>query len=233
MFNYDMAHEKFQQIKDDPFFADYIQKIKTFYEEQKELPYPQMSYTVFNIYAETGSRAEAESIYFLRRKRLNATVILYLLEGKQEYIAEICDMIWAICGEPTWVLPAHVGYCHDSLRHGVDLCAAETAETLAEIYGLLGEHLPQRIRELIKAEIEGRVFNVYENNESLWETWKNNWQSVCAGCVGIAYMYIAPQRLEKALPKILRSMELYLSGLGDDGCCSEGVNYWLETFYIH
>ena len=45
------------------------------------------------------------------------------------------------------------------------------------------------------------------------------------------YLHLATdEEIEKQLPRMMKVIDLYLSGFGDDGCCSEGVGYWAYGF---
>lgn len=72
-----------------------------------------------------------------------------------------------------------------------------------------------------------------ENSVSWWESLKSNWAAVCAGGVGMTYMYLAPKRFANVKDRVMKCMDNYLSGIGDDGCCSEGIDYWYYGFYFY
>ena len=67
---------------------------------------------------------------------------------------------------------------------------------------------------------------MYLSNTYSWETVSMNWASVCAGCVGGAFLYCAPERFPLVHDRILATMECFLKGFGDDGICLEGIHYW-------
>lgn len=220
-------------VKSSEYFSRYIKDIKAGYEETKGKDVPELSYSTFKLFWETGDRSEYEKRYFQPRYRLNRALILYLLYEEDEYMDEICNMIWQICSEVSWALPAHFHFdnCIPENYYGyIDLFAAETALYLAETYYLIGDKLPERVAELLKSQVMKRTVESYMNNSFWWETLDCNWSAVCAGSVGMVYMYLAPERFDQVKDRILGSIECFLKGYGDDGCCREGISYWRYGF---
>lgn len=236
---FDNISEKLAVVKSHPVFSEYISEIKKFFEEEKDKPVPPLDYKTFIKFFENGDRLQYEGPYFYRRKRITAAVLLYLLYEKEEYMDEICNMIWIICSEITWVLPAHIhlggeGSSADYAKK-IDLFSAETGRALSEIYYILGDKLPVRIRDIIKHMVNERIFKAFEEKNHVFETKTNNWAAVCGGSVGMAYMYLAPERFNLVKARLLDAMNCFVSSYGDDGCCTEGVGYWYYGFgyYIY
>jgi len=63
----------------------------------------------------------------------------------------------------------------------------------------------------------------------------NNWTAVCAGCVGMTYIYMQPERFPYVQDRILASLQSFIDLYGDDGACTEGLSYWDYGFgyYIY
>lgn len=224
---FDNLPQKLEQIRTHEFYKPYIRFLKEGFEAYSKEEIPLLTYQDFMYFYESGSRAEYEEKYFKRRDRLNRAFLLYLIYGEDEYMAEICNSIWAICTEISWCLPAHLDiFPISEHRTWIDLFAAETAFGLAEIYHLIGDKLPERISGLILHELNERCFNAFEKQSFWWEEHYSNWVSVCAGSVGMAYMYAAPERFDGVKDRILGLMSRFLDGYGDDGCCPEGISYW-------
>ncbi|MDR9852094.1 heparinase II/III family protein [Paenibacillus sp. VCA1] len=191
---------------------------------------PELTYALFDLYAKTGSRLEYERAYFERRRRLN-TFALLSLRSPETYVAPLLDILWAICDEYTWCIPAHLP---DRLADNeIDLFAAETGFALSEIFVLLRQQLPQLVQDRIRREVEGRVLTPFlEHGPYAWETAIHNWSAVCAGSVGAAALLLEEdaRRLADILARTEQSMEHYLSGFGEDGACLEGIGYWKYGF---
>lgn len=181
-----------------------------------------------------GDRTEHSDIYFGIRKRLFDATIGALLSDDVP-ISAVEDLIWAICDEHVWALPAHIPELsspdpeipHDEV---VDLFAAETAFALTEIAALLGDRLHPLVTARIRREVERRVLTPFRERTWWWESIETNWSSVCAGSVGIAAMYLETDGLDGILDRCTAAMDALLAGYGDDGICVEGLNYWNYGF---
>lgn len=200
------------------------------------LDIPELAYSLFTAFARTGSRLEYERVYFERRRRLNTYALLVLLEPENPgYLRGLEDILWSICGEYTWCLPAHLppDFAVTEIGRFIDLFSAETGFTLSEISLLLGGRLPPLLRSRISAEVERRIFRPFlEDGPYHWETVTHNWSAVCAGSIGAAAMLALddPAQLSRILHKTERSMHFYLEGFGEDGACAEGLGYWNYGF---
>ncbi|WP_052339349.1 hypothetical protein [Gorillibacterium massiliense] len=200
-------------------------------------PLPPITYSLFQLFEETGARDQYELAYFSRRGRLAAYTIRCLLAEAADPAAfrPLEEAIWDMCGEYTWCLPAHLSPNNGlAAAEQVDLFAAETAHSLAEVLYLLEDRLSPRIKQLIRREIERRVFRpIFTLSHSFgWETATHNWSAVCAGSVGMAAILLVDdrQQLTSMLDRLLPALDCFLSGYGDDGGCAEGVGYWEYGF---
>lgn len=200
------------------------------------LDIPELKYSLFTAFARTGSRLEYERVYFERRRRLNTYAVLALLEPKDPgYLRGLEDILWSICGEYTWCVPAHLppDFAVTEIGRFIDLFSSETGFTLSEISLLLGGRLSPLLRSRISAEVERRIFRPFlEDGPYYWETATHNWSAVCAGSVGAAAMLALddPAQLSRILHKTERCMHFYLEGFGEDGACAEGLGYWNYGF---
>ncbi len=234
--------EKTEQHKK---LAPLWKQIRELGEDYVQKPLELLLYSEFILFGKTGDRSVYQEKYFDRRTRLNVFAMLYLLEGKLEWRSHLEDTIWAICEEYTWVLPAHVGLYHPDYplhiwdqpkppRDTVDLFAAETAFSLAEITNLLGEELSPWVVHRVQEEIDQRIFQVFFHDPAPqnWEMKTNNWPSVCASSIGSAALYLVrdSERLSGMLWRVFESLKNHLSGFDEQGATAEGVNYWQFGF---
>lgn len=197
---------------------------------------PHLTYSLFSQFAKTGSRLEYERAYFERRRRLNTYALLSLLEPEdEEHRTELLEAVWEICSEVTWCLPAHVSP-ERPLAETIDLFAAETGFTLAEMSVVLGDRLPELLQVHIAELVYMRLLKPFvENGPYQWEEAEHNWSAVCAGSIGSAALLLLDedregQLLLRILEKTQHSMTCYLKGFGDDGACLEGLGYWNYGF---
>ncbi|WP_138755758.1 heparinase II/III family protein [Paenibacillus sinopodophylli] len=209
-----------------------IEEVRSDAERYLQTPDPALTFTLFRVYGDTGERLAYEQVYFERRKRLNAFVIMALQEPENEaYDAAACNTIWSICNEFTWCLPAH--FNEDAERPDIDLFAAETGFALSEVMLMLGDRLPLLLRKRVEEEVERRLFRPFlELGPYGWETADHNWSAVCAGSLGAAALHLMEdtERLSELLERVLSSLDCYLSGFGEDGACAEGYLYWQYGF---
>lgn len=204
-------------------------------------PVQPLSFHLFHTYEKQGTRLEYERPYFDRRRRLLGLSLATLIDGTDEYLPALEDLIWEICSEYTWSVPAHIPFGLEAARtarrsvpHTVDLFAAETAHGLAEVLFLLEDKLNPWIVCRIRSEIEERTMKpMFDMPVPFhWEYQTHNWASVCAGAVGMAALLTVEdkERLAGMVDRVLRAMECYLEGFGEDGGCAEGIGYWTYGF---
>lgn len=217
---------------------DYSKAIHYFenrvYNDFPEVP----SYELFNLFWENGNRSVYEKLYFERRKQL--TYLGILVKNQPEnalYKNKLEKLIYSICNEFTWCLPAHLDkqreFDPQFKQYTLDLFACETAFTLAELSFLLKGLLPEDLELLIEHSIQVRILSPFLNKNWNFENLENNWSAVCTGSIGIAALYLLEEddsNLEEILTRVNATMDVFLKGFGDDGACLEGLNYWQYGF---
>ncbi len=198
-------------------------------------PVEDLPFHLFRLYFTTGDRLQYETLYFSKRGRLATFALAVLLYHRTEDIEALEDTIWSVCNEFTWMLPAHIPDQDDRYDTGfIDLFSAETGFALAEIDSLLGDVLDQKIHARILSCLEERIFQPYLTRSFWWESAEMNWAAVCAGSVGAAFLYTAPERFPLVKARIADTMQCFLSGFGSDGACLEGIGYWNYGYgYFH
>lgn len=221
--------------------------LKKYYEQIKESgnrfihkEMPPLTYQLFSQYFQSGNRLSYEHIYFLRREYLLTFSLLSLIEEEWRDLKKLEDVIWDICDEYTWALPAHIGESewNEDARFVLDLFACETAAALAEIITLLGDQLSKTVRNRARQEVFNRVINPFLNRQKpySWENYQNNWCAVCGGSIGIASLYLIKdqRKLHNILTHLTPVFERYLQSFEEDGVCLEGLSYWTYgmSYYI-
>ena len=78
-------------------------------------PIPDLPASLFMEFVRIGDRKHYEKPYFQRRQMLEALVLAEGYEYRGRFIDRIIDYLWAIMGEYTWSLPAHVNSGGDPL----------------------------------------------------------------------------------------------------------------------
>ena len=231
LFGEALKKDNISRILSAPEFRKALAELDGDIKKYKNTPIPALTFSLFKLYFTTGNRVLYENIYFERRGRLTAFTMAALLYERDEDIAALEDIIWDICDEYSWALPAHIsdqGKVYDN--YSIDLFAAETGFALAEVYYLLEKALDEKVTQRILTELERRIFTPYTSRSFWWENCDNNWAAVCAGSVGAAYIYAAPDRFDSVRERIIGTLSCFLSGFGDDGACLEGIGYWNYGF---
>jgi len=67
---------------------------------------PTTTYTLYRQFEHTGFRRGYERLFFLKRAMLTRAVVEFIL-GDGSLRDTIQDLLWNICEETSWVLPAH------------------------------------------------------------------------------------------------------------------------------
>ncbi|MBQ8409794.1 MAG: heparinase II/III family protein [Clostridia bacterium] len=195
---------------------------------------PALRYSDYKQYWITGDRKAYERNYFSRRRALECSAILSLVYPEDEqYLTYLNDVIFAVCNEYSWCLPAHQGKLEPINETMLDLFACETGFALSETYHLLGDRLDPLIRNRIRAEIDRRIVTPFTavDNYGGWENGTANWTAVCMGSIACTMMLMRPELVDESLlTRFNASMNRYLSGFLDDGICLEGCGYWYYGF---
>jgi hypothetical protein len=93
---------------------------------------------------------------------------------------------------------------------------------VAEILYFVGDKLPELVRNRAKYEVRYRVLESYKNNDFAWKRVENNWSAVCIGATLCAFLYSCEkEEIDPLIPQMLETIECYLRGFDDDGCCKE------------
>ncbi len=184
---------------------------------------PVLTDSLYRSFAETGEREPYLKPHDARRKKLSIATLLFIL-GQPGLKTVIESYLLAICEERTWVVPPHEGRL-------IDLYAADTALTLADVLATAGEHLDTRIVQRVEQEIEKRIFEPYLNRtlEHKWYKNSDNWNAVCNSQIAATFLFLEKNQARKvrAIKTALDSLSVYINtAFNKDGSTSEGINYW-------
>ncbi len=227
---FDYSYENLNRISKTEKGKQFIEKAKKQYQELYEgKPIYALEYSQFKRFYIDGDRSSFQSQYFDRRKRLMLLQILSVSDDS--YLEDLENILSAICDEFMWILPAHAFEDGVVAKHDfVDLYSAETAFYLSETVYVLGDKLTADIRNKIRLSVKMKVIDVFENGKSYFEETHSNWAAVCSCGVGLAYLYLFPERFAAVKDRLFSCMEHYLLGISEDGYCEEGMNYWQYGF---
>lgn len=225
--------ETFAATRRAPHLQGFLAELRAEAERARTTVPEELPFGMFRRFADDGDRLEFERRYFDRRRRLAGLVLSTLVDETDAYLAALHDLLWEVCNEYTWAVPAHLGREARPPEETIDLFAAETAHALAETLLLLGARLEPRVAARVRIELERRIFKPLDDPTPYrWESLPTNWAAVCAGGVGMAALALElnPARLSALLTRLLRATAVFLEGYGEDGGCPEGVGYWVYGF---
>ena len=196
-------------------------------------------------FTRNGDRSRYQATHRARWGRFSLLVMAECLEDDGRFIPGIAQAVESLCGDPSWLLPAHDRRAQ--VFHGAapyaDLAVAMNGCQMAMAEWLLGERLPPETRELMRENVRRRLLDPvlqtiggtappHVKSGHWWIGCDHNWNSVCtAGFIG-ALLTQEPSRETRAMAVdwAVKNMEVFLSGFGEDGYCSEGIGYWNYGF---
>lgn len=218
-------------VRDGEVYRSLREQLLARWEAEGKEDIPALNYSAYRRFVFDGDRDTYEKPYFKRRRALNVAAVLALIyPERQEYLVKLMDLIYAICDEYTWCLPAHQTELGVNNNRHIDLFAAETGFCLAEIYTLLGERLEPLIADRIRVEIDRRIVRSFLETRFFWEKVGSNWAAVCTGSVSCTFMLMRPDLCSSLEERFSAAMNYFLGGFGPDGVCEEGFAYWCYGF---
>ena len=213
-------------------------------EEAARQPITVLPATLALEYVRTTNRTHYEAASFGRRDQLMDLVVAESVEGKGRFMDPIVDLVWAICEESAWGVPAHLGVqktgsgLPNTDDRTVDLFGAETGAVLALTDYLVGDGLAKispLIRPRIYRETNERLFvPIQVSNRYSWlkSTAKvNNWNPwIMANWLTATLLLEKDEsRRSQMTHAAMQGIDIYLNGLGEDGGCDEGPSYWFAA----
>lgn len=231
--------------KEQKYLDTFLEEIRTEGRNLLHQELPALREEDFFLYQKTGNRLIYEGEYFGRRKFLTVYGILVECENNPDYVDKLSQILLEVCKEKFWALPAHVNF--DKLdENTIDLFAAETAQTLAEMADYFEDRLPQEVLQRVISEVISRVMKPFCESTvpySWWEVDRCNWSAVCAGSIGMATLHldhilkrnqqygemfsVLPKNWKNScIQRVINALSCYLDGMEDDGACTEGLGYF-------
>ena len=210
--------------------------------EMLEQEIPILSEEKFALFETTGNRLIYEQDYFAKRRFLTVFGVAawWMTQErldtlgdttKQAVLMKLEQILFSICEEECWALPAHVNRKENSdWRNTIDLFAAETAQTLADLADNI--NLSGQCRIVVLENVQRRVLIPFFTSEAGaygWEKSDNNWNAVCNGCIGSAYLHSLPKGNAfepNMIRRITDNLLNYIAGFAADGTCMEGLGYY-------
>ena len=151
-------------------------------------PLPVQPDSLYLEYSRNGNRTHFQKVAGMRRAGASPfSRWRNALKTRAVSIMPLEQTIAAIGAERTWVLPAHDGKLENFYGKTIEieLDSSYLAAELATANYLLGDRLSPATRNLIRENLERRIFGPYraavegERPEFWWMRGENNWNAVC------------------------------------------------------
>ncbi len=200
-------------------------------------PIPPFTEEIYKGIVASGSRADHNFYYARRPGALASLVIAECCEDQGRFLPRLEELIGELCRENTWIVPVRKQQSLDNWdgrSDNIDLNKAMRAWEMALAHHLLGDRLLPATRQLIRANLEQRIFAPYRRmldggqKPDMWIAATHNWNAVClAGVTGTA-LTVLESRDERAFYAAAaeRHVRNFREGFTEDGYCSEGLGYW-------
>ena len=200
-------------------------------------PFPRLTDATYRAIVKSGSRVDAYGLLRERSGRLPRLCRAECIENKGRFLPKIEELIPALCDEKTWIIPLRKQESIDNMegkRNTIDLTKAMRAWNMAMADRLLGDRLRPATRQMIRENLERRVFAPYrkmitgKQKPDFWLSCTSNWNAVCLAGVTGAALTILDSREDRAFFAAAAEMHSkgFLKGFLADGYCTEGLGYW-------
>ena len=224
---------KWEQVRTHPYYRTAVEAIRQDTERMLETDPMRVKFSEIHLYATTGNRKIFEKVYIDYDDRMKNFFFMYCLTGEQKYLDAYADILWNICDFESWSIPAHVSeeLTPQMRRVNLDLCSTIMGFRIAEALYFIGDKLPELVYKRALYEVRHRIIDSYAQNTYHWMTNTNNWSAVCIASVLAAYLYVGTEEeIQAQLPRMMETMNCYLRGFDEEGCCLEGYGYWNYGF---
>ena len=209
---------------------------------------PSVYATEYMMFRRNGNRSVYEKKFFERREDMFTLALAEYLDRNGKYTDKLCDFVWLILEETTWVLPAHNktqdggnGYLTYAFKDNVDyidLFSAYTGACLAFVHYLCKDILDSvtpLICERIIYELDKKIIRPYlaDTVHNAWWMGKrangpNNWDPwINSNVLTVAALTVEDIKTrEKIVEMAIGALDNFTAVYHSDGGCDEGPSYW-------
>lgn len=209
--------------------------------------YPSLYATEYMMFRRNGNRTIYEAKFFERREDMFTLALAEHLERGDRFTDKLCDLVWLILEETTWVLPAHnrpgdgngyLSYAFKDEVDYIDLFSAYTGACLAWVYYLCRDILDAvtpLISERILYELDKKIIKCYlsDSPHNAWWMGKgtsnpNNWDPwINSNVLTVTALTADDIKLrEKVVTLAMGALDAFAATYHSDGGCDEGPSYW-------
>lgn len=194
----------------------------------------------------TGDRGVMEDKLLGNAEALGRLLVAELSEGKGRFLPDIARGVEWFCSQPSWEVSAHLAKNQKSKSPVPDpddqifgLYQGNMSQMLSWAYYYFHDLLDPALSQRLRDELQKKALDPYLQRDDFW-WWGfdtslgkklNNWNPWCNQNALLCFMLLEddPQTLAKAVDKSLRSVDLWLDSLPQDGACDEGTTYWYKS----
>lgn len=200
--------------------------------------------TTYLEFVRTGNRYIMEDVYNMNITALKKLVFAELAEGKERFLPQIINGVWAVCEITSWSISASIGLqkkgpgLPDVNEPIVELGAGITGNAMAWTYYLFKETFNKYsplIAQRLKQEIKRRILDPYYTRNDFWwmaldgkKGMVNNWNVWLNYNVLTCILLVEddPAKRVAGIYKTMRSVDQFINYYKEDGGCEEGPAYW-------
>ena len=209
---------------------------------------PTLYATEYMLFRKNGNRSIYEKKFFERREAMFTLALAEYIEKSGNYTDKLCDYVWLILEETSWVVPAHnkmregengyLTYAFKETVDYIDLFSAYTGACLAFVYYLCKDVLNQvtpLICERIIYELDRRIIKSFLSDSPLNHWWMgkrtggpNNWDPwITSNILTVTALTVEDmQTREEVVKTAIESLDNFTAVYYPDGGCDEGPSYW-------
>jgi len=210
-------------------------------------PVPELLLSTYRSFALEGSVGNYGTPFRRRRVAALNLALAEHYEKKGRFTDKLCDYVWAMLEETSWVVPEHhrhypghpgaevpPTYNKDDL-HGLDLTSAATCATMTAIYVYAKDALDSVspiIASRLRYEVMERGIKPYLNSYFWWGGELGNRVNNWCPWINSNILYTAAHleadlyRRTRIVEKAMTELDNFTSRYEDDGGCDEGPTYW-------
>ncbi len=215
---------------------------------QMDYKFEWVPFTAYLEFNRSGDRNVMQAPMDRNNQAFNLLMYAELAEGKGRFLDRIADGVYFYSSLPSWVLSAHLvrqqGKRPTADREDqlIDLGSGRISAMLAYCHHFFKEELdkldPCLDRDLCRA-LDHNILQPFldegKEKANWWlgfnEKMVNNWNPWCNSNVLLTFLLVEEDqaRLDSAVARSVRSVDLFLDAVKDDGCCEEGPAYYGEA----
>ncbi|MBR2342949.1 MAG: heparinase II/III family protein [Clostridia bacterium] len=241
--DFKLCHDVERQEFNDEYRALFIKDAEAALEQDL----PALSLSLYRDFFITGMRSNWEKPHHTRRRMLFALTLGEMTERSGRFVTKIADLVWLICEESTWSLPAHM-FCHPTNKKNtvppcvreddldsLDLYAGGDCLLLGFVYHFLKDELDAispTIRKKMAHLIYMRGIRPFLSVTYGWTGEyggkPNNWLTVIVQDIlmGTALTSEDGELRTLVVNRAIKYLDNYTAGYPTDGSCDEGPGYW-------